>query len=109
MPGFRRQATIPSVPHPPQRPPGSHRLIGRRRPRSRALGGVVWAGVCGTVLAVVALVVFVMQGSRGLKVGLFGADGTVPVVSILLMGFAAAAVVIAVAVAVRLRTQDRRG
>lgn len=114
MPGSRRHATMPSgspAPTPvPQRATGSHRLVGRRRPRSRTLTGVVWAGVCGAVLATVSLVVFLMPGSSsGPAVSLFGMAGTVPVVSALLMAGAAAAIMIAVVAVARLRLQDGRG
>ena len=107
MPELHRPSGTATVS--PLTPPatGLHRLSERKRTPV----GIAWAGLCIGLLAMVALVVFVLQNTHGVQVSFLWMRGSLPLASALLTAVAAAVVAIAtvgVARRAQLRHRNRR-
>lgn len=108
MPDLRRASGTATVPPPAPPAIGLHRLSGRKRTRV----GIAWAGLCVGLLAMVALIVFVLQNTHNVQVNFLWMRGSLPLASALLTAVAGTAVMIAMAGAARsgqLRQRNRRG
>ncbi len=105
MPDLRRPSDTATVSPPAPSAIGSHRLSERRHTPA----AIAWAGLFVGLLAMVALIVFVMQNTHGVQVRFLWMRGSLPLASALLTAVAGTAAVIALVGAARNRQGRRRG
>jgi putative membrane protein len=94
------QPSINGAAWPAPLPPATPRV---RRTRASA----AWFDLCATAVALVLLIIFMLQNTRGVEVAFLGLNGTVPLALALLIA-AVAAALLTMGIAVVRMTQLRR-